>query len=200
MKQLTRFIIITVFSFLLLSCIEKEYDWDNMDKTGVLNIPPVMFGNIDTIYLDGLSEAIIPGGIPIPDASIAKRDTIKGLFDGDAIKDFFFEGAGDVGISAKADIDVAITGVSIDIYCFPVDYEGNIIEEVKIKKQTLSTGKDIDFSITVSSDDMKYMEKAQDLGLVIVLSSEDASVWIGEYDYIFIKNVIVKTGGYHIDL
>lgn len=201
MKFLTRFLSVILFlSLLLFSCIDKDYDWDNLDKTGVLNIPPVMFGNIDTMYLDGLSEGIIPGGIPIPDWSIAKSDTIIGLFDGDAIKDFFFDGAGDVGISAKADIDVDVEGVSIDIYCFPVDYDGNIIEEVKINKQTLTTGKDIDFSITITSDDMKYMENAKDLGLTIVIRAKDASIWIGKNDYIFIRNVIIKTGGYHIEL
>lgn len=200
MKQLIRFIIIAISSFFSISCVNREYNWDNLDKTGVLNIPPVMFGNIDTIYLEGLSEAIIPEGIPVPDAAISKSDTIKGLFDGDVIEDFFFDGAGNIEISAKADIDVAITGVTIDIYCFPVDYQGKYIEEVKIDKQTLTTGKDINFSIAIASEDMKYMENAKDLGLIIVLQSKNAYVWIGEDDYIFIKNVIVKTGGYHIDL
>lgn len=200
MKQLIRFIIIAISSFFFLSCVNSEYNWDNLDKTGVLNIPPVMFGNIDTIYLEGLSEAIIPEGIPVPDAAITKSDTIKGLFDGDVIEDFFFDGAGNIEISAKADIDVATTGVTIDIYCFPVDYQGKYIEEVKIDKQTLTTGKDINFSITIASEDMKYMENAKDLGLIIVLQSKNAYIWIGEDDYIFIKNVIVKTGGYHIDL
>lgn len=200
MKQLFLFIIISISSLLVLSCVNKEYDWDNLDKTGVLRIPPVMFGNIDTIYLNGLSEGIIPGGIPIPDGAIAKSDAITGLFDGDAIRDFFFEGAGDIEISAKANINVDIVGVFIDIYCFPVDYQGNIIEEVIINKQTLTTGKDINFSITIASEDMKYMENAKDLGLTIVLRSKNAYLWIGEDDYIHIKNVIVKTGGYQIDL
>lgn len=181
------------------SCIDKDYNWDDLDRTGVLRIPPVMFGNIDTIYLEGLPNAIFPGGIPLPDWIIAKSDTIKGLFDGDAVRDFFFEGAGAVEISAKADIDLEISGVTIEIGFYPIDYEGQTIKEVEINKQILSVNHDQEFSIIVSSEHMKYMENAKDLGLTIILRTDNASIWIGEDDYIFIKNIIVKTGGYHID-
>lgn len=179
--------------------MDKDYNWDDLDRTGVLRIPPVMFGNIDTIYLEGLPNAILPGGIPLPDWTIAKSDTIKGLFDGDAVRDFFFEGAGAVEISAKADFDLEISGITIEIHCFPIDNEGEVIEEVEIEKQILNVNRDQKLSIIVSSEQMKYMENAKDLGLIIVFKTDDAFVWIGEDDYIFIKNVIVKTGGYHID-
>lgn len=199
MKKTVSIFCIIIFQFIFFSCIDKEYDWDDLDRTGVLRIPPVMFGNIDTIYLQGLPEAIIPGGIPLPDWTIAKSDTIKGLFDGDAVRDFFFEGAGAVEISAQADIDMEISGITIELHCFPIDYEGNIINEVKIEKQTLSADKDQKLSVIIPSEGMRYMENAKDLGLIIVLKTRNAFIWIGEDDYIFIKNVIVKTGGYHID-
>lgn len=200
MKQLARLILITMCLFLTVSsCVDKGYEWDELDKTGVLNIPPVMFGNIDTIYLEGLPEGIIPGGIPLPDFSLSRGDVIHGLFDGDAVRDFFFDGAATVEISAKADIDLSISGVTIELYFYPIDYDGNIMEDIIIAKQTLAAGKDQQLSIIVPSEYMRYMSSAKDLGLTVVLSAKDASIWIGEDDYIFIKNVIVKTGGYHID-
>jgi len=180
--------------------VDKDYNWDNIDKSGVLYIPPVMIGNIDTIYLEGLPEGIFPGGIPLPDWSITKSDTIKGLFDGDAVKDFFFDGAGDVEITARADIDLEIEGIFIDIYFNVINYNNARITQVVIPKQNLTIGKDQNLSIKIASEYMQYMEEAKDLELTINLRSEDASIWIGEDDYIFIKNAIVKTGGFHFEL
>lgn len=201
MKHLLRLLfLITLVVICMQSCIDKDYNWDNIDKNGILKIPPVMFGNIDTIYVEGLPEGILPGGIPIPNFSIVKSDTIKGIFEGEAVKDFFFEGAGDVEISAKTDIGLAISGITVDIYFDVVNFEGKEIKSVNIPKQTLESEKDQKLSIKIASEYMPYMENAKDLALTIVLRSDDASIWIGEDDYIFIKNAVVKTGGYHFEL
>lgn len=201
MKHLIKpLFLITLSVILMQSCVDKDYDWDNMDKSGILSIPPVMFGNIDTIYIDGLPDGILPDGISIPDFLIAKSDTIRGIFDGDAVKDFFFDGAGEVEISAKADLDLEISGLTIDLHFEVIDYEGRAIKNVKIAKQTLETSKDQTLSLKIAPEYMKYMENARDLGLTIVLSSTDGSIRIGEDDYLFIKNMIVKTGGYHFEL
>ncbi|MFV0419442.1 MAG: hypothetical protein ACK5KT_12015 [Dysgonomonas sp.] len=201
MKHLIKLMFLITFSVILMqSCVDKDYDWDNIDKSGVLNIPPVMFGNIDTIYIDGLPEGILPEGIPIPDFSIAKSDTIRGIFDDSTVKDFFFDGAGTVEISAKADIELEISGLTVDLYFDVINYENQAIKDVKIAKQTLDTSKDQSLSIKLEPQYMKYMENAKDLALTIVISSKNGSVWIGGEDYLFIKSAIVKTGGYHFEL
>ena len=133
MKHLIKFMFLVTFSVILMqSCVNKDYDWDDIDKSGVLSIPPVMFGNVDTIYLEGLPEGILPEGISIPDFSLTKSDTIRGIFDGDAVKDFFFDGAGAVEISAKADLDLEISGLSIDLYFEVINYSNQVIKDVKI--------------------------------------------------------------------
>lgn len=201
MKHLVKFMFLVTFSVILMqSCVNKDYDWDDIDKSGVLSIPPVMFGNVDTIYLEGLPEGILPEGISIPDFSLTKSDTIRGIFDGDAVKDFFFDGAGAVEISAKADLDLEISGLSIDLYFEVINYSNQVIKDVKIAKQTLTTSKNQELTVKIAPEYMKYMENAKDLALTIVLISKNTSLWIGKDDYLFIKNAIIKTGGYHFEL
>lgn len=201
MKHLIKFMFMIIFSVIITqSCVDKDYDWDNIDKNGVLNIPPVMFGNIDTIFIEGLPGGLLPEGVPIPDFSIVKSDTIRGIFDDSTVKNFFFDGAGAVEISAKADLDLEISGLTIDLYFKVINYDNQAITDVKIAKQTLDTSKDQSLSIKIEPEYMKYMENAKDLELTIVISSKNGSAWIGEDDYLFIKSAIVKTGGYHFEL
>lgn len=201
MKYHIKYLIYTaVFVFVMQACVDKEYNWDNIDKNGVISIPPVPLGSIDTIYIHGLPQGETPWGIPIPDFSITRSDTIKGLFEGNAVKNFFFEGANTVEISAKIDIDLEIKGVNIDIYFDIINYDNTRNINVKIPKQTLTTINDQVLSIKVDSEYMRYMEGAKDLLLTIVLSSEDGTVWLGENDYIYIRDTIIKTGGFHYEL
>lgn len=201
MKHLIKLMFLITFSVILMqSCVDKGYDWDNIDKGGVLHIPPVMFGNIDTIFIDGLPEGILPEGVPVPDFSIVKSDTIRGLFDDSTVKDFFFDGAGAVEILAKADLDLEISGLVVDLYFEVINYDNQAITDIKIAKQTLNISKDQSLSIKIEPEYMKYMENAKDLELTIVISSKDGSVRIGEDDYLFINSAIVKTGGFHFEL
>jgi hypothetical protein len=191
--------------FISQSCVEKDYDWDNIDKNGVLSIPPVMFGNIDTIYIKRLPSGILPPNISLPPMSIAKSDTIKGLFGGDAIKNFFFDGAGTVEIQAKADLMLSISGVTVNVYFSILDSNGNRIENVEIPEQSLTINeKNQVFSIKVASQDMAYMENADDLELTIAISNEQGSaITIDGEDnknYLFLKEIIVKNGGFHFEL
>lgn len=201
MKHSIKFLFLIAISVIIMqSCTDKDYDWDNIDKSGVLSIPPVMFGNIDTIYIDGLPEGLLPGGVPVPNVSTTRKDVIEGLFSEDAVKDFFFDGAGAVEITAKADVDLDISGVTIDLYFNIIGNDNQVISGVVIPKQTLTIAKNQSLSIKIAPEYMKYMENAKDLGLTIVFSTNNASIWIGENDYIFIKEAIVKTGGYNFEL
>lgn len=184
------------------SCVDKSYDWDDMDKSGVLNIPPIMLGDIDIIYLNGLSTGIFPGGLPVSGFKIALSDTISGIFDGDAIKDFFFEGANTVKFEAKADVVVkdAPANAKILLYFNVIDYNDSRISSVVIPKQELRKGEGQELVIEIASQYMEYMKNAKSLELTIVITSDAGVIQIDSQDYIFLNSVIVKTGGYHFEL
>lgn len=201
MKRLTKCLfLVVIFMFVLLqACIDKDYD--DFDKSGVLPVPPIGF-KVDTIELYGLPEGIKPeeGGIPIPNGSVVLTDTINSLFAGDAIKDFFFEGAGDVKIAALIDAEIAFNNVKVDLYFSIIDSDRKKIENIKLPVQTLTPGKDREIGITIGSQYMQYMQNAKDLELTVVASANGATVWIDPDDYIFIKQAVVKTGGMHFEL
>ncbi|GAB6122041.1 hypothetical protein [Dysgonomonas termitidis] len=184
----------------LQACVDKDYDWGNMDKSGVISIPPIPLGDIDTIYIKGLPQLDGSWGIPIPDGSIALSDTIRGLFDDNAVRKFFYEGSETVEISAKIDIYVATRGVSLDVYFNIINTEKQRIAQVIIPKQTLTTGIEQEFSVKITSGYMQYMENASDLQLIIVLKSKDATLWLSNDDYLYIWGAIVKTGGFYYEL
>lgn len=200
MKRLFGFLFfIAVVTFIMQSCIDKDYDWDDMDKSGVLKIPPIPLGS-DTVYLEGLPE-IIPGGISLPIGSIALTDTIKGLFEGDAIEDFFFDGADPIKITSDMEVKVQTTGVTLTMYFHIINQQNERIEEIKIKEQPFSIGKNQKLEIEIASQYMKYMENARDLQFTIVIDTKNnPSFWIGPNDFIAMTNAIVQTGGYHFEL
>lgn len=185
------------------SCVDKSYDWDDMDTSGVFNIPPVMLGDIDKIYLGGLSTtSILPEGLPVTGFKRVLTDTITGIFDGDVMQDFFFEGADTVKIEAKADVVIKeVPGdTRIILYFNAIDYENNRIQEVVIPQQELRAETDQAVNIKIAPKYMKYMEEAKSLELTIAIIADSGTIQIGAEDYIFLKSVIVKTGGYHLDL
>lgn len=200
-KYLLNCIVIGIISlFVVSSCIDKKYDWANLDKSGVIKIPPVPLGSLDTIYLSGLPQGERPWGVPIPDFSIVKTDTMRNLFEGNAVKNFFFEGASTVEIASDVDIYLAIKGITIDLYLSIIDRDGQRNENVVIPKQSLTTVKNQKLSIQIASQYMRYMQEAKDLQYTIVLSSDDGSVWIGKNDYIYLRDAIIKTGGFYYEL
>ena len=191
--------LIAITSFAILSCVDKDYD--DFDKNGVLPIPPIGF-KVDTIRLYGLPEGIKPeeGGIPIPNGSEERTDTTRRIFAGEAIKKFFFEGAGDIEIAATIDSEIAFSGVKVDLYFSVIDEQTKKNENVKIPVQTLAPGKDKKVGILIKYEYMKFMEGAKDLELTVVASANGATVWLDPEDYIFMRQAVVKTGGMHFEL
>lgn len=189
-----------MFTLILQSCVDKDYDWDNLDTGGIISIPPIPLGKIDTIFIHGLPQGYIPDGIPIPNGSIARSDTIRGLFDESAIKKFFYEGNETVEILSKVDLDLEISGVTIDIYISIIDGNKKRINEIVIPKQSLTTKINQEFNVKIDSQYMKYMQNAMDLQLTIVLSSANATIWLGPDDYIYLRGTIIKTGGFYYEL
>lgn len=189
----------SLLALVLISCVDKDYDWDNLDTSGIISIPPIPLGKIDTIFIHGLPQGQIPG-IAIPNGSIALSDTIRSLFDESVVKKFFYDGNQNVEIVSKIDLDLEIKGINVDIYTSIIDDNRKRINEIVIPKQTLTTKKDQTFSIKIASQYMKYMKNAMDLQLTIVLSASDATIWLGEDDYIYLRETIIKTGGFYYEL
>ena len=201
MKLQSSYILLaSILLFSLQACVDKDYNWGNIDKSGVISIPPIPLGDIDTIYIKGLPQLNESWGIPIPNRSIALSDTIRGLFDDNAIRKFFYDGNEVVEISAKIDIQVAFKGVSLEIYFNIIDTAKQRITNVVIPKQMLTIGTKQEFSVKITSEYMPYMKAASDLQLIIVLSSKDASLWLSDKDYLYIWGAIVKTGGFYYEL
>ncbi|MBK5721260.1 hypothetical protein JGH11_10295 [Dysgonomonas sp. Marseille-P4677] len=184
----------------LQSCVDKDYDWDKLDTEGIISIPPIPLGKIDTIFLHGLPQGEKPWGIPIPNGSIVRSDTIRGLFNESVIKKFFYDGGETVEILSKIDMNIDIKGVTIDIYMSIIDNNRKRIEEVVIPKQSLTTKINQELNIKIAPQYMKYMQAATDLQLTIVLRSDNATIWIGEDDYIYLRETIIKTGGFYYEL
>lgn len=185
------------------SCVDKSYNWDDMDKSGVLNIPPVMLGDIDTIYLHKLPEIVWPEGLPpLPgDIELVLSETISGLFEGNAIQDFFFEGADTVKFETKADVVINQLPNARITLCFNVlNNANNRITGVVIPAQKVVNGKDQALTIAIAPKYMKYMEDAKSLEIIIAIAPGGGPVQTANGDYIFLKSVIVKTGGYRFEL
>lgn len=199
------FSIISLSMFITQSCIDKSYNWDDMDKNGVFKIPPIFLGSIDTIYLGELPEVVLPEGTPTEGYKLALSDTIAGIFDGDAIKDFFFDGADTIKMEAKTDIYIKKAGnMDIIIYFHVIDYDNQRIPEIVIPRQQLQKGngeqdKNQPLVIKIEPQYMKYMENAESLELTIVIVADGSPIQIDAKDYVFLKDVIVKTGGYHFE-
>lgn len=193
--------ILTILIIILAvqSCVDKEYDWNNLDTNGVIYIPPIPLGSLDTIHLHGLPLGELPSGIPIPDFSIVKGYEISGLFEGNAVKNFFFEGANAVEISFKIDVDLEIKGIVIDVYLDVMNQDDQKNTQVIIPKQRLVIGKKQQLTVRIGPEYMKYMENAKDLRYTFAIIGKDATIWIGENDYIYMGEAIIKTGGFHYD-
>lgn len=196
-------LLFALLSFCFLqSCVDKEYDFDNLNKEGTFYIPPVPLGSIDTIFvtmLDGLPsipDSLIPPGIG---NSVAFSDTIKGLFNEDVNSRFFFDGAGNVSLQTDADLHVlteasnvrAMIGFSV------LDENGKLINEVKIPSVELVYGVNAGKQILFASQYMKYMANASDLHITIVIKAESLS--FNSKNYLLFNNVVLKSGGISFD-
>ncbi|WP_029902247.1 hypothetical protein [Prevotella sp. 10(H)] len=201
MKLLRSFILLVLILLLpMQACVEKEYNWSELDTSGIISIPPIPLGSMDTLYIEGLPQGDESWGIPIPDGSVIIRYTMYNLFDPNAIKKFFYEGNHDVEISAKIDFMIAVKGIYLDMYFNILDENQNKIKEIIIPSQRVTLGESQSFTVKIAPEYMKYMTDSSDLRIYFVLSSKDATVWISDKDYIYIWDAIIKTGGFYYEL
>ena len=203
MKYLLKsLLIVAIFVFLSPSCVNSDYDFDNIDTSGVFNIPPLMLGNLDPIELAELAPpSIIPPGINLPPIRVVYSYTLEGIFSGDAVERLFFDGAGNVSISAVVDVSLPLAGSVIDLHFFVTDEEGSRLTSVVIPHQRLVIANNQDLSIKIGSDYMKYMSGANGLEMVLVISNAggSSSDLINVASRLHLRNVIVRTGGIKFD-
>lgn len=188
---------IIILSTGIQSCIDKEYDFDNLNKNVEVKVPPIPLGSLDTIFVNFLPS--IPPEI-ILGAKVTLSDTVRGLFDENTISTFFYEGSDDVVISSKIDVMVMpqTSGLRLDVILNIIDRDKKRNEFVKIPIQTLTFGKNQDFSIRIKSEYMKYMKNARDLHFIFAFSV--SAINFNRTDYIFIRRFLLSTGGIQFEL
>lgn len=200
MKKLCKFMISVIIMFIcMVSCIDKDYDIDDLDKNGMFKVPPVLLGNIDIIWLNLLPEGVPPVSLPVSGMQITKVEHIDGVFSEDVLDKFFNESSvGNVSLESKVDVLVNhAVNFSMDVYPYVLNADGSINNNVKIEKQTLTTGTDQPFSIILKKEYFKYMENANGIQLTIVLKADQ--ITLGDADYVYLKSVVLKSGGIHFE-
>lgn len=198
MKYLVIYIKTIVILFCSMqSCIEKEYDSDNLNTEIELNIPPVPLGGFDTIHVNFLPA--VPPEIVIG-ARVALSDTIRGLFNPTTISRFFYEGSTGVVISAKVDAMVmpSESGLEIEVLLNIIDRDRTRNQFVKIPSQRLVSAKNQNFEVRIGAEYMKYMKNARDLHFIFGIKV--ASINFTRQDYIYLRQVVLFAGGMQLEL
>lgn len=208
-----KFIFSKLFLFLALcagaglfqACTDKDYDLDDIDKNGVIPIPPVPLGSFDTIRVEGLEELpeIPPIFLPQAPQEVAYKYVLNDLFNGSFVKNFFYEGAKDIQLLGLIDVMILTenSGLATAIQFKVLDEDYNEIPQIKIADQNdFIYGKNQPLKIVLESQYFKYFREnnATHLELNIVLRAN--SIAITEKDYIFLKELVLKTGGLHVEL
>lgn len=215
MKQIFMSLLVLAMAFFSMqSCVDK--DFDDIDKGAVIPIPPLML-NVDPIELGGLENLNI-GSLELPAGSIAVSDTIKDVFSGDAVKDFFYEGAEKVEVLFVIDngngaTKISLKNVTIKVFFNVLDNTEDKNTVVKLPVQTLKLDKDgkfvddkgnmlnpVEFRASFKSSDMKNMQNANDLEIIVSATTEvGAQLSFGPDDRIVFKSVVMKTSGMYFE-
>ncbi len=205
MKQIFKFLFIVFVSIVSMqSCIDKDYD--DINKGGVIPIPPVRL-TIDPIDIGVLKE--LPG-ITIPpgySASVAVSDTIYDVFSGDAVKDFFYDGAEKVEVEFLIDnelTEVALSNASVKFRFNVLDEEKKTIVSLPEQSLTLNASGKFEedkFVVSFTASDMPKMQLgATDLEIIVVASIKSGStIHFGAEDKLVFKSLTMKTSGMYFE-
>ncbi|MDR1808928.1 MAG: hypothetical protein LBR34_00800 [Prevotella sp.] len=108
------------------SCVDNDYDIDDLNKDAVFKIPPVPFGDIIKFDIEtlALNTELIPDdffdnadyqGRPVNLETGTYSETVNDIFTEDIIKKFFYEDAEeDVLLKAKIDIHLLRDSISTE--------------------------------------------------------------------------------------
>lgn len=197
MKYSFIYIAVILLFLFMQSCVEKEYDTDNLNTQVELNIPPVPLGGFDTIHVDFLPA--VPPEIVIG-ARIALSDTIRGLFNARTVSRFFYEGSTGVVISATVDAMVmpSESNLEIEVILDIINRDRTKNEFVKIPSQILVSGKNQKFEIRIGPEYMQYMKDARDLHFIFGIRV--GAINFTRQDYIYLRDVVLFAGGIQLEL
>lgn len=199
MRKSIGYIVVGIIILLLSmqSCVDKEYDTDNLDTNVELNVPPIPLGGFDTIFVNFLPT--LPPDVVIG-ARVVLSDTIRGLFDRTTVERFFYEGSTGVVISGKLDAMVMPeeSGLEIEVQLNVINEDNTRNEFVKIPPQRITSTVDQNFEIRIRPEYMKYMKNARHLHFVFGIRV--AAINFTRQDYIYLRRVILFAGGVRIEL
>jgi len=188
-------LIAAAFVFLSQSCINKDYDLDNIDTSGVFHIPPIMLGNIEIIFLEELPYGVLPPGAAIPAFKTVRSYVFRDFFNENVIDRFFFVGARAVEITTEAVVNLPVSDVFIDLHFNVLDNNGNPINAINMDSRRLEKGVNEDVSVRIEERYMVYMSGARDFEFVLVISNEQNAVLIDDESTLQLNQMIVRTGG-----
>ena len=201
MKNLSKSLLaVATFVFLLSSCINSDYDYDNIDTTAEFRIPPIMLGSIERIKLAELPAGNLPPDLELPDLSIVKSYILDDLFGEEMIDRFFFEGA-TVEIEARSvNVGLPLSDATIDLFFNVLDIDGEPLSGINIPQQRLSIGQNQNLLIKLDAQSMPFMSDAQGLEMILVISGPAGATVIDSDSYLELNDVIVRTSGIRFEL
>jgi hypothetical protein len=206
MKYLLKSLLtVATFVLLLQSCVNTDYDFDNIDTAAVFKIPPIMLGSIEMKLadLDELPIGVMPPNIELPNLSVVVSETLYDIFGEEVVENFFFDGAGAFAIEAReVNLNLPLSGARIDLFFNVLDSEGNSLPGVNIPRRHLIAGQQGQrLLIEIDEQSMRYMNNAQSLEIVLAISSPaGATLEIDGASSLELNNVIIRTGGIRFDL
>lgn len=201
-KILYKLLVLIALIIIIPSCIEDGYHWDDLNKDGVLKIPPILLGSYEEMpFVEMDSENItVPGDFPTH--IVEYRDTINNFFGRRVIKDFFHQYMErDVDVEGEIVLDLfgEDSNLSIDVDFGMLDHTGKPIEGIDLEGLKDVHNGTQKFSITFQKEKRELIRTSEHLLLIIRLTSP-SEIEISEDSYIQLNNLIVKTAGYYVDL
>jgi hypothetical protein len=182
--------------------VDQDYDLDNLDKDAVFNVPPVPVGTVDTAWFTGDMTGI-PGWVEIPgvDGTITMEHVLDNLFTEDIISKFFFDGAASASLEGKVDIDIASFSpdASLTMQLGILGDDGEVISDIELNSMALTNTKGQNFLLQINREDMIKMATARGVKITLVFENLD-DFHLTRDDYLLLKNLVLKTGGMHLDL
>lgn len=202
-----------IFLFILLtslSCVEKEYAWDDINKETLLKIPNIPLGDYEPITMKSLFGDRIPDhnlyipsylweSMPLVTGSFRMTDQyiLKDVFSGDTNKNFFHEYMTNNFIM-KGSIESSFiekNNIKINIVFKIIDNESKEIKQIAIEPVEINSD-NAAFQIEIPKEAYLYMQEAADLMLEVTLQSTTINPNIKVSESIQLKDIILETGGY----
>ncbi len=201
MKKISWSVIAMMLLCSMFSCIDSKYHWDNLNKEGVLEVPPVPLGGFKALVLDDLFEESLEIK-DLPTGTYYADYTFENLFGDKSIKRFFHDYVErDIILAGK--IEMYMLGwnseLAMEVDFFALDSEKKILEDIKIKGNTKVVYGVQDIDIIIPQEDVPLMRQSEHLLMRVKLDTPK-NITLTDGDSLKLSNMIIKTAGYLVDL